>query len=55
MKKLLTLLSACVLSVSAYAQSWQEITDKARGQTVYFHAWGGSRKSITTFAGLAIS
>ncbi|MBY8178155.1 ABC transporter substrate-binding protein [Vibrio fluvialis] len=44
MKKLLTLLSACVLSVSAYAQSWQEITDKARGQTVYFHAWGGSQE-----------
>lgn len=44
MKKLLTLFSACVLSLSASAQSWQNISDKARGQTVYFHAWGGSQE-----------
>ncbi|MCG6270376.1 ABC transporter substrate-binding protein [Vibrio furnissii] len=44
MKKLLTLFSACVLSLSAFAQSWQDISDKARGQTVYFHAWGGSQE-----------
>lgn len=44
MKKLLTLFSACVLSLSASAQSWQDINDKARGQTVYFHAWGGSQE-----------
>lgn len=44
MKKLLTLFSACVLSLSATAQSWQDISDKARGQTVYFHAWGGSQE-----------
>lgn len=44
MKKLLTLFSACVLSLSASAQSWQDISDKARGQTVYFHAWGGSQE-----------
>lgn len=44
MKKLLTLVTACLLSAAAYAQSWQEISDKARGQTVYFHAWGGSQE-----------
>lgn len=44
MKKLLTLFSACVLSLSASAQSWQDISDQARGQTVYFHAWGGSQE-----------
>ncbi|WHR52185.1 ABC transporter substrate-binding protein [Vibrio furnissii] len=44
MKKLLTLFSACVLSLSASAQSWQDINDQARGQTVYFHAWGGSQE-----------
>ncbi|WP_154181251.1 ABC transporter substrate-binding protein [Vibrio furnissii] len=44
MKKLLTLFSACVLSLSASAQSWQDISDKARGQTVYFHSWGGSQE-----------
>lgn len=44
MKKLLTLFSACVLSLSASAQSWQDINDKSRGQTVYFHAWGGSQE-----------
>lgn len=44
MKKLLTLFSACVLSLSASAQSWQDISDQARGQTVYFNAWGGSQE-----------
>ena len=24
------------------AESWQEIRQKARGQTVYFNAWGGA-------------
>ncbi|ENM5774791.1 ABC transporter substrate-binding protein [Vibrio mimicus] len=44
MKKLLTFLSACALSFTVSAQSWEEITEKARGQTVYFHAWGGSQE-----------
>ncbi|MFG0606938.1 ABC transporter substrate-binding protein [Vibrio mimicus] len=44
MKKLLTLLAACALSFAVSAQSWEEITEKARGQTVYFHAWGGSQE-----------
>ncbi len=44
MKKLLTFLSACALSFTVSAQSWEDITEKARGQTVYFHAWGGSQE-----------
>jgi len=44
MNKWLTLLSVCILSFSSHAQSWKEITDKAQGQTVYFHAWGGSQE-----------
>lgn len=31
-----------VTSSFADAQTWSEIEDKAKGQTVYFHAWGGS-------------
>ncbi len=26
------------------AQSWQQVLDKAKGQTVYFNAWGGSQE-----------
>lgn len=35
---------ATVLATSSYlhAQSWTDIEQKAKGQTVYFHAWGGS-------------
>lgn len=38
----------CILLLTniAYANTsdWQEIEDKAKGQTVYFHAWGGSNE-----------
>lgn len=44
MKKLLTLICACLFSLPGWAQSWQAITEQARGQTVYFHAWGGSQE-----------
>ncbi|EMQ52408.1 ABC transporter substrate-binding protein [Vibrio cholerae] len=44
MKKMLTFLTTCALSFSVSAQSWEETTEKARGQTVYFHAWGGSQE-----------
>ncbi|WP_217534340.1 ABC transporter substrate-binding protein [Vibrio cholerae] len=44
MKKMLTFLTTCALSFGVSAQSWEEITEKARGQTVYFHAWGGSQE-----------
>lgn len=44
MKKLLTFVCACLVSFPSWSQSWQEITEQARGQTVYFHAWGGSQE-----------
>lgn len=33
-----------LLSLPAAAQDWQAVLDAARGQTVYFHAWGGDPK-----------
>lgn len=46
MKKIALLATAIVglSSTVAYASDWQQITDKAEGQTVYFHAWGGSQE-----------
>ncbi len=45
MTRLITLLSSLVFSLSAVAaDTWQEIVEKAKGQTVYFHAWGGSQE-----------
>lgn len=41
---MLTFLTTCALSFGVSAQSWEETTEKARGQTVYFHAWGGSQE-----------
>jgi len=29
-------------SMTLYADEWRDITEKARGQAVYFNAWGGS-------------
>jgi putative thiamine transport system substrate-binding protein len=43
-KRFFIQLSALVMaSVTAFAAAtdWDEITNKAQGQTVYFHAWGG--------------
>ena len=42
-------LITCSLSLSAYAEStvnidWKTIENQAKGQTVYFHAWGGSQE-----------
>ncbi|EAR10969.1 ABC transporter substrate-binding protein [Reinekea blandensis] len=32
----------CVLTTSpVWAETWTDILEKAKGQTVYFHAWGG--------------
>lgn len=31
-------------SFSAYGNSWEDITKKAKGQTVYWNAWGGSEE-----------
>ena len=39
------LLIAALASFSTVAQpTWQQIEDKAKGQSVYFHAWGGSQE-----------
>lgn len=45
MKKWLLLLNSLLLSFSVNAtDTWKEIEQKAKGQTVYFHAWGGSQE-----------
>jgi len=45
MKKWLLLLNSLILSFSVHAaDTWKEIEQKAKGQTVYFHAWGGSQE-----------
>lgn len=45
MKKWLLLLNSLILSFSVNAtDTWKEIEQKAKGQTVYFHAWGGSQE-----------
>ena len=40
--RLFVLMTMLMGSYSATAQSWSEIEREARGQTVYFYAWGGS-------------
>lgn len=43
MKKTALLLTAALTAGTATAEDrWSDITDTAEGQTVYFHAWGGS-------------
>lgn len=45
MTRLFTLLSTLLLTFTASAtDNWQMVTDQAKGQTVYFHAWGGSQE-----------
>lgn len=45
MKKLILSLALLAPWVSAsYAQEWSEVEQKAKSQTVYFHAWGGSQE-----------
>jgi putative thiamine transport system substrate-binding protein len=46
MKKLFAASIACSVSFSLSAQeiNWQQVEEKAQGQTVYFHAWGGSQE-----------
>jgi putative thiamine transport system substrate-binding protein len=45
MKKLITLFGLLLLTAFAQAENvnWQKIEEKAKGQTVYFYAWGGSQ------------
>ncbi|ROV60728.1 ABC transporter substrate-binding protein [Vibrio ponticus] len=45
MTRLFTLLSTLLFTfVASAADNWQMVTDQAKGQTVYFHAWGGSQE-----------
>ncbi|MDE1221654.1 ABC transporter substrate-binding protein [Vibrio aestuarianus] len=46
MNKLLSTIGITVLafSVKAHAEEWEQIEQQAKGQTVYFHAWGGSQE-----------
>ncbi|MBU2898194.1 ABC transporter substrate-binding protein [Vibrio hepatarius] len=45
MTKLITFFAGLLLSLNVMAEKgWNEITEKAKGQTVYFHAWGGSQE-----------
>ncbi|GLR73400.1 ABC transporter substrate-binding protein [Aliivibrio sifiae] len=45
MKKWLLLLNSVILSFGVNAaDTWKDIEQKAKGQTVYFHAWGGSQE-----------
>ncbi|MGF1902578.1 ABC transporter substrate-binding protein [Aliivibrio sifiae] len=45
MKKWLLLLNSVILSFGVNAaDTWKDIQQKAKGQTVYFHAWGGSQE-----------
>ncbi|MDE1335347.1 ABC transporter substrate-binding protein [Vibrio aestuarianus] len=46
MNKLLSTIGITVsaFTVTAYAEDWKQIEQQAKGQTVYFHAWGGSQE-----------
>ncbi|MGD8119634.1 ABC transporter substrate-binding protein [Vibrio sp. TRT 2004] len=45
MTRLITLLSTLIVSFSSFAtDTWQQTIEQAKGQTVYFHAWGGSQE-----------
>ena len=43
-KRLLPIL-ALMMATQANAQTWQDTVDAARGQTVYWHAWGGDPRT----------
>lgn len=43
MTRLITFICTLLFSLTSLA-SWQETEQKAEGQTVYFHAWGGSQE-----------
>lgn len=45
MTRLFTLLSTLLVTFAAVAaDGWQTVVDQSKGQTVYFHAWGGSQE-----------
>ncbi len=43
--KLSTALLALMLATPALADDWQTTLDAARGQTVYWNAWGGDERT----------
>ena len=43
-KRLLPIL-ALMMATQTHAQTWQDTVDAARGQTVYWHAWGGDPRT----------
>ena len=43
-KRLLPIL-ALMMATQTQAQTWQDTVDAARGQTVYWHAWGGDPRT----------
>lgn len=43
-KRLLPIL-AMMMATQTHAQTWQDTVDAARGQTVYWHAWGGDPRT----------
>ncbi|MGR3496848.1 ABC transporter substrate-binding protein [Citreimonas sp.] len=45
MRLTLTTALLTALALPAAAQDWQEILDEARGQTVYWNAWGGDGRT----------
>lgn len=38
----LVVMIAGIIAMNAYADEWNRIEEKAKGQTVYFNAWGGA-------------
>lgn len=52
MKLLITCLAILALPFSVCAQNWDETVAQAQGQTVYFHAWGGSQE-VNSYIGWA--
>lgn len=46
MNKLLSTIGilATAFATNTFAEDWQSIENQADGQTVYFHAWGGSQE-----------
>lgn len=43
-KRLLPIM-ALMMATQTHAQTWQDTVDAARGQTVYWHAWGGDPRT----------
>lgn len=53
-RQFVVLASASMLASPALAQEWGAVTEAARGQTVYWHAWGGDPKINAFIAWLGV-